>query len=191
MKNGTVTILATLVITSGLLSTTTLVAQGPDGEPGIERRGRGGPGAEGFGRRGPGGFGNRRGGPGRFGGGGGDGERLIPPSRVLEGVLGFTEAQFAELEVIHEEFRQNVESLVEQKQEIGANLKAELEMEAPSATLIGDLMIAMRDIKRQIQAFGEDFVASFESILTADQLILLEEWKQNQRPTFLRTTRQR
>ncbi len=190
MKNGTVTILATLVIASGLLSTTTLVAQ-PEGEPGIERHGRGGPGAEGFGRRGTGGFGHRRGGPGRFGGGGGSGERLIPPPRVLEEVLGFNEAQFDELEVIQEGFRQNVESLVEQKQAIAESLKAELEMEAPSASVIGDLMIAMRDIKRQIQAFGEDFVASFESILTTDQLVLLEEWKQDQRPAFLRATRQR
>ena len=181
MKNGTVTILATLVISSGLLSTTTLVAQGPEEEPGIERSGR----------RGPGGFGNRRGGPGRFGGGRGDGERLIPPPNVLEGVLGFSEAQFGELEVIHEGFRQNVESLVEQKQALAESLKAELEMEAPSASIVGDLMIAMRDIKHQIQTFKEDFVASFESILTPDQLVLLEEWKQNQRPGFLRATRQR
>lgn len=191
MKNGTVTILATLMISSGLLSNTTLVAQGPGEEPGIERGGRRGPGAEGFGRRGPGGFGNRRGGPGRFGGGGGDGERLIPPPRVLEEVLGFSEIQFAELEVIHEGFRQNVESLVEQKQAIAESLKAELEMEAPSATVVGDLMISMRDIKRQIQAFREDFVASFESLLTPEQLVLLEEWKQSERPAFLRATRQR
>ena len=166
MKNGTLTILATLVISSGLLSTTTLVAQGPEEEPGIERSGR-------------------------FGGGRGDGERLMPPPNVLEGVLGFSEAQFGELEVIHEGFRQNVESLVEQKQALAESLKAELEMEAPSASIVGDLMIAMRDIKRQIQTFKEDFVASFESILTPDQLVLLEEWKQNQRPRFLRATRQR
>ncbi len=49
----------------------------------------------------------------------------------------------------------------------------------------------MRDIKRQLQTFKEDFVASFEAILTPDQLVLLEEWKQNQRPPFLRATRQR
>ncbi len=181
MKNGTVTILATLVISSGLLSTTTLVAQGPEEEPGIERHGGGGPGTEGFGRRSP----------GRFGRGGGDGERLIPPPHVLEEVIGFTQVQFEELGIIHDELRQNVESLAEQKQALAETLKAELEMEAPSAAVVGDLMISMRDIKRQIQMFREDFLASFESILTPDQLVLLEEWKQNQRPTFLRATRQR
>ncbi len=190
MKNGTVTILAALVISSGLLSTTTLVAQGVEGELGIERHGRGGQGAGGFGRRGRAGFGNRRGGPGHFGGGAGA-ERLIPPSRVLEEVLGFDQAQFDQLAVIQEEFSQNVGPLVEQRQAISESLKAELEMEAPSATVIGDLMISMRDINRQIQAFGEDFVASFESILTPDQLLLLEEWKQHQRPPSLKATRQR
>ena len=64
-------------------------------------------------------------------------------------------------------------------------------MEAPSASVVGDLVISMRDIKRQLQTFKEDFVASFEAILTPDQLVLLEEWKQNQRPPFLRATRQR
>jgi len=181
MKNGTVTILETLVISSGLLSTTTLVAQGPEEEPGIERHGGGGPGTEGFGRRSP----------GRFGRGRGDGERLIPPPHVLEEVIGFTQVQFEELGIIHDELRQNVESLAEQKQALAETLKAELEMEAPSAAVVGDLMISMRDIKRQIQMFRENFLASFESILTPDQLVLLEEWKQNQRPTFLRATRQR
>lgn len=103
--------------------------------PGLQSKG-GDPGTEGFGRCGPGSFENRLGGPGCFGGG----EVMAKgrfPSHVLEDVIGFTEAQFEELGIIHEELRQNVESLAEHKQPSPRTLRPRLKWRPPRRRLLG------------------------------------------------------
>ena len=164
-----------------LLSAFILAAQGPAGP-----RGGGGGGdcpcefAGPNGPQGPG-FGMRRGGGPGFGPRGGFGGQL-PPRRVLESVLELTDEQFDELEVLRDELMAAIEPLRDQHKELGESLKAELELENPDPTTLGELMIASRDLREQIRAGHDAFVTSFEGILTPDQLEKLEAWRENPRP---------
>ncbi len=108
----------------------------------------------------------------QFGSGGG-----MFSERMIE-ALGLTEEQMEQIDALKQEMKSTVEPLHQQREEIREALKAELELEEPSAVEVGQLVISKRDLSREARQVRESFRESFQAILTPEQLEQLEELKE-------------
>ena len=100
-------------------------------------------------------------------------------SERMTEALGLTEEQLEQIDALKQEMQATVEPLHEQREEIREALKAELELEEPSAVEVGQLVISRRDLSREAREVRESFRESFQEILTPEQLEQLEELKEN------------
>ena len=149
---------ATIALTGVLLTGTGVFGQeGPE------------PGSEGF-MKPAGHHGGSRG--GRRGRGG------LPPDRMLRNRIGLSEEQLAHVNQLREDFKAIVEPLFEEGHAIRESLRTELESEAPFAETVGNLVIAGRDVRKQIRANHQNLRESFESILTPEQAEKMDEFKE-------------
>ncbi|MFQ5741898.1 MAG: Spy/CpxP family protein refolding chaperone [Acidobacteriota bacterium] len=118
----------------------------------------------------------------------GGGHDFFLPERVLRNVLKLTDDQLDQVKALQEELKATVQPLREERRANGQELRAELEMEEPSATQVGELVIAMHDLQGQIRAARESFIESFKAILTPEQLEkferLQERFKQRRHRRF-------
>ena len=157
MKKKIVIVLATfLLVGMGLLSTGMAVQRGGHGS-----RGLGGP--EAFGE----GAGHEFGGRG--------GETNIPSERILSRVLNLTDEQIEELNLLKEAAQAAIEPLVEERHALREQLKAALDVDIPDALLVGELVVAGRDVGEAVRAVRESTFDSFIAMLTDEQIVTLEE----------------
>ncbi len=95
-------------------------------------------------------------------------------SERLAEALGLTEEQMAEVDALKQEMKTTVQPLHQQRKEIREALKAELELQEPSAVEVGQLVISRRDLSREVREARDSFRESFKAILTPEQL---EKWE--------------
>ena len=129
----------------------------------------GGHGSRGFG--GPEAFGEGAGTD--FGGRGGG--VSIPSQRILRRALDLTDEQIEEVNLLKAVVQAAVEPLVEEQRALREQLKAALDVETSDALLVGQLVIAGRDVSEDIQAARESLTDSLRVILTDEQIAKLEE----------------
>lgn len=119
-------------------------------------------------------------GPGRHMGAGGDhhgmsgffgGRGFARLARHLE----LTEEQRTQAQAIHQATREQVQPIRERSMELHGQLRELLEQPAPDATAVGELTIAVHANRDQVRRLHTDARASFEAILTAEQLAKLGE----------------
>jgi Spy/CpxP family protein refolding chaperone len=121
-------------------------------------------------QRGPGG--PPPGGPNGFGPGGPGGPAsagMQSPDDVLKDVLGLTDAQLTQLHTLLDSRRSAADAL---RTQIDAAQKAvhdAVEATTPDAATIGNAVIALQNLQKQVQSGNDYFKTSFAAILTADQ----------------------
>jgi Spy/CpxP family protein refolding chaperone len=98
----------------------------------------------------------------------------IPSQRMLRRVLELTDAQIEEVKLLKEAAKAAVEPLTDERRSVREQLRAAMDVETPDAVLVGELIIASRDIAEDIQAARESFKDSFMTILTDEQIAKLE-----------------
>jgi Spy/CpxP family protein refolding chaperone len=89
--------------------------------------------------------------------------------------LELTEEQRTQAQAIHEATRDQVQPIRERSMELHGELRELLEQPAPDAAAVGTLVIAVHANRDQIRQLHEEARASFEAILTAEQLAKLGE----------------
>lgn len=102
------------------------------------------------------------------------------PDRLAD-ILQLTDEQIAALQQLQEEFEAAVAPLREEKAAAAEALAAELESDAPSAAVVGELFLNIQGLNAQIEQLKEDFIAAFEAILTPEQLAKLERLRHRRR----------
>lgn len=153
------------VAVAALLAALPLVAQpqGPGGGPGAGF----GPG---HGFAGPG---HHAGGPGRHGGGHG-----FLAGRGFERLARFlvlSEEQRAQAQAIHQATREQAQPIFEESRSLRGELHALLDQPAPSATAVGEKVLALDAHRDQLRQLHENARARFEALLTPEQLEKLED----------------
>lgn len=152
---------------AALLAAAPLVAQPHAAGGAGHEHGRGhGPGHH----LGAGGHGGHHGMHGLFGGRGV--ERL---ARHLE----LSEEQRAQASAIHEATRDRFRVVGEESRQLRRQLRELLEQPAPDATAVGGLVISLDANRDRVRQLHEEARASFEAILTAEQLAKLEELEES------------
>lgn len=99
----------------------------------------------------------------------------MPPQRILSRVLELTDQQIEELGLLREAGQEAVEPLVWGRHDLREELKAALELEAPDLLLVGELVVASRDVGQEIRVIQESLRDSFMAMLTDEQLTKLQE----------------
>ncbi len=99
--------------------------------------------------------------------------RVIPPRRVLTQVLELDDAQLEQVAALAQEIAATVGPLREELRMLIDDLKAELGSADPDPCLVGDLVIAIRNLKIEICRTVHSFEGDFNAILTPEQL---EKW---------------
>jgi hypothetical protein len=130
------------------------------------------------------------GGPGPGGAGGGPeagAERhgfagIIPPRVVLVRVLELSDEQLAQVQELVEEIQNTLGPLREEIAMLKEELKAELGMETPDPLVVGDIVIALHDLRGQVAAIRAQLRAEFLAILTEEQLAKLREFIDSHSP---------
>lgn len=107
--------------------------------------------------------------------GGRAGRSLIPPQRVVEKIPGISVDQLAEIDLLREEAKANMEALGEYQRELRQTLRAHLDSEAPDPSVVGGLVISGQDVAKEIRTRHQDFRETFQAILTSEQLEALKE----------------
>lgn len=102
------------------------------------------------------------------------------PDRLAE-ILGLSEEQIEALQQLQEDFQAAAAPLREEKASAGEALAAELESDEPSAAVVGELFLQIQDLNGQIEQLKQEFMASFEALLTPEQLAQLERFRRRQR----------
>ena len=151
--------LLTLLLALGFVVTCLPVVALP-GPPGSGPEGPGGPGAGVFG---PGAHDME-----------GRGRGLLPPADFL----GLTEEQIAAVEVLRDALRVDLEPLHAERMTLAEALRAELELEAPDPTTVGQLVLDQRTVGRQMRDAFDGFVEDFVALLDEEQLALYEAWRE-------------
>ena len=100
---------------------------------------------------------------------------------MLRKVLELTEEQVSQLDALREELKAIVAPLREERMGLRRGLRAELELEEPSALRVGELVISRHEVGQEIRAARQDFRESFRAILTPEQLDKLERFMKNRR----------
>lgn len=109
------------------------------------------------------------GGPPPAGGPGGG-----PPDQVLADVLGFTEAQLAQLRTLAEARRASADSLRTQQMEAEKALGDALKASSPDAATVGAALLRVEGLRKQLASLDEGFRTSVAGLLTAEQKTKLE-----------------
>ena len=91
---------------------------------------------------------------------------LLPPEALAE-FLELTESQIAQIEVLRQALKAQLDPLIEQQRENQKALDAALQ--SGNALAIGEAMLALQNIRNQIKAAHDAFAASFEALLTPSQ----------------------
>jgi len=87
----------------------------------------------------------------------------------LAEALDLTSDQRATFDSLREQHRAGVRSQMERMRQSGEELRALLDSEKPDATAVGQKMIALHQIRLQLQAERQSFEAEFAKILTPEQ----------------------
>ena len=97
-----------------------------------------------------------------------------PPDRVLVDVLGFTEAQLAQLRQLAETRRAAAETLQKQVGEAEKALGEALRADEPDAATVGAALLKVEALRRQLAPIEETFRDGVAGILTAEQKAKLD-----------------
>jgi Spy/CpxP family protein refolding chaperone len=92
-----------------------------------------------------------------------------PPDEALKDVLGLTDAQLAQLHTLLDSRRTAAEALRAQIEAAQKAVHDAVEAATPDPTAIGNAILALQNLQKQVQSANESFKASFTAILTADQ----------------------
>lgn len=95
------------------------------------------------------------------------------PGRLIE-FLELTEAQQEEWKAAHEAHRESAEPIMDQVRDNRTELHEAIESDNPNPTEIGELTLAGRDLRRELEASQEELRQALESVLTPEQL---EKWE--------------
>ncbi len=107
----------------------------------------------------------------------GDGKRGAAMRERVATVLDLSDDQLAKWNAIQTATREKMVPLATQRQANAAALRAEMAGEQPDSQKVGDLMIANRQIGKQIESLREQSRAQFEAILTPEQKAKHDELK--------------
>ena len=91
---------------------------------------------------------------------------LLPPQAIAE-LLDLTDAQKVQLAALREALRTTVEPLHEQQRANREQVEAAIA--AGNAQRIGELVLANKAIRAQLEAARATFATSFEALLTSEQ----------------------
>ena len=105
----------------------------------------------------------------------------IPSRRVLELLLDFSEEQFAELEALLEAHRTIVGPLHQQIRDFEGQLRADIDSGEADPTTVGQLVIELHALRGLIKDTTAELQDGFRTLLTDQQLEILEELG-NRRP---------
>lgn len=109
------------------------------------------------------------GGPPPAGGPGGG-----PPDQVLVDVLGFTEAQLAQVRALAEARRASADALRTQQMEAEKALADALKADSPDAATVGTALLRVEAFRRQAASLDEAFRSGVAGLMTAEQKAKLE-----------------
>lgn len=123
-----------------------------------------GPGGPGFGPRGA---------HGAHGGG------LFGNLGFLVRFLDLTEEQQAQVQALRENLRQNSALLREESRALRQDLRTALDAEAPDATEVGELAIALHGQRQELRQLRDQAIADFEALLTQEQLESFQQLKES------------
>lgn len=93
-----------------------------------------------------------------------------PPEAILKAVLQLSDEQLQAILSLQENRRATLVPLIEQIHERQRTLEAALQSEAPDPTRLGELLVSIRDVQRQIRQYETHFHESLSAILTDEQL---------------------
>ncbi len=98
-----------------------------------------------------------------------------PPEVVLKDVLGFSEAQLADLHALGDVRRAAIEGLQPQIGEAERALAEALKAHNPDACNVGGKLLAVNALHQQVGQAEEAFRTGFSNLLTADQKAKVEQ----------------
>lgn len=97
-----------------------------------------------------------------------------PPSAILVDILGFSDAQLAQFQLLAETRRTAAEALQRQVAEAERALGEALKAAAPDAATVGAALLKVEGLRRQFAPIEEAFRTGVAAILTADQKAKLD-----------------
>lgn len=97
-----------------------------------------------------------------------------PPAAVLVDILGFTDAQLAQFQVVAEARRTAAEALQKQVADAEKALGEALQAANPDAATVGAALLKVEALRKQFAPIEEAFRTGVAGILTADQKTKLE-----------------
>jgi Spy/CpxP family protein refolding chaperone len=107
--------------------------------------------------------------------GGPPGAGAPSPDEVLRAVLGFTDAQLAQLHALLDSRRAAGEARRAPLESAHKALHDAVEATTPDPTAIGNAVLAVRALEKQAQAANDAFKTAFAAILTDEQKAKLEQ----------------
>ena len=93
----------------------------------------------------------------------------VPPELVLKDVLQLTDAQITTLQQLEQTRQQAVEPLMRQIVPAQQALQAALQQSNPDAAVVGQLVVTVDTLQRQIAQYQQDFGRGFLAMLTDAQ----------------------
>ena len=93
----------------------------------------------------------------------------VPPELVLKDVLQLTDVQITALQQLEQNRQQAVEPLMMQIGTTQQALQAALQASAPDAAVVGQLVVTVDGLQRQIAQHQQDFEGGFLAMLTDAQ----------------------
>ena len=96
------------------------------------------------------------------------------PEEVLKDVLGLSDAQLTQLHTLLDSRRTAGEALRTQLENAHKALHDAVEATTPDPAAVGNAVLAVRGLEKQLQTAGDSFKTAFEALLTADQKAKLE-----------------
>jgi len=92
-----------------------------------------------------------------------------PNVNDLKTFLGLTDAQVTQLRELRQQERQALRSVVQQVAEKHRALREALQAGSTDATALGQLLVDIQNLRKQIQSTNENFRSQALALLTADQ----------------------
>ena len=93
----------------------------------------------------------------------------VPPELILKEVLQLTDAQITTLQQLEQTRQQEVEPLIRQIVPAQQALQAALQQSNPDAAVVGQLVVTVDALQRQIAQHQQDFGNDFLAMLTDAQ----------------------
>ncbi len=97
----------------------------------------------------------------------GDGQRAV---QVVARALDLDESQLEQWAAIRAAAHEAVEPLAAEVDSLQGQLEELLDGENPDSEAVGALVLAIRDLRQEIRAIGEDATAQFEALLSEEQM---------------------